>query len=370
MREQHTPRIAIFGATGSLGSHVARLAVAAGHDVSVLVRAPDRLAPDFASKATITTGDLMQQPPSQLGAFISGHDVLISCAGLVTEGQRFVDLFDRAVSSVEALPESDRPLCWLLAGAGLLDLDSSGRRGLDLPKVRDMYWPHRAVGIRRLRVSFERLPVAMPAVTKLLPDPLVQPLFATKIPQMIIPYADAAAFMLANLDRGGPMYRKRVGLALPHGMTGHKGVPSARAPGASTRATLERSWATHQEVLYGPAASHFGKSPMDPPWAGGHPGGSRRPVGFRAPPCASSGAGAGSPGERHVRGRLCHQLFAVSKRLAGHAGRRFLVRSGINEIGHAARDAAAAKTGQVVPFFAPSRPLVCPPVPLGCPRNY
>jgi len=124
VREQHTPRIAIFGATGSLGSHVARLAVAAGHDVSVLVRAPDRLAPDIASKATITTGDLMQQPPSQLGAFISGHDVLISCAGLVTEGQRFVDLFDRAVSSVEALPESDRPLCWLLAGAGLLDLDS------------------------------------------------------------------------------------------------------------------------------------------------------------------------------------------------------------------------------------------------------
>jgi putative NADH-flavin reductase len=253
VREHHTSRLAIFGATGSLGSHVARLAVAAGHDVSVLVRSPDRLAPDTASKATITTGDLMHQPPSRLGAFISGNDVLISCAGLVTEGQHFVDLFDRIVSSVETLLESRRPLCWLLAGAGLLELDSSGRRGLDLPKVRDTYWPHRvnferlqrstiewrllcpgpmvdqpAVGIRRLRVSFERLPVAMPTVTKLLPDPLVLPLFATKIPQMIIPYADAAAFMLANLDRGGPMSRKRVGLALPHGMTGHKEVPSAR----------------------------------------------------------------------------------------------------------------------------------------------
>jgi hypothetical protein len=251
--EHHTSRIAIFGATGSLGSHVARLAVAADHDVSVLVRAPDRLAPDIASKVTITSGDLMQQPPSQLGAFISGHDVLISCAGLVTEGQRFVGLFDRVVSSVETSPESRRPLCWLLAGAGLLELDSSGRRGLDLPNLRETYWPHRvnferlqrstiewrllcpgpmvnqpAVGIRRLRVSFEHLPVAMPTVTKLLPDPLVLPLFAAKIPQMIIPYADAAAFMLANLDRGGPMSLKRVGLALPHGKTGHKKVPSAR----------------------------------------------------------------------------------------------------------------------------------------------
>lgn len=251
MREQHTSRIAIFGATGSLGSHVARLAVAAGHDVSALVRAPAKVASDIASKAAITSGDLMQQPSSQLGAFLSNHDVLISCAGLVTEGQRFVDLFDRVVSSVEALPENARPLCWLLAGAGLLDLDASGRRGLDLPKVRDTYWPHRvnferlqrstiewrllcpgpmtnqpAVGIRRLRVSFERLPVAMPTVTKLLPDPLVLPLFATKIPQMIIPYADAAGFMLANLDRGGPMSRRRVGLALPHGMTGRKRSPA------------------------------------------------------------------------------------------------------------------------------------------------
>jgi len=240
-------RIAIFGATGSLGSHVARLAVAAGHDVSALVRVPARVPSEIASQARITTGDLLQQQPSQLAEFISGHDVLVSCAGLVTEGQRFVDLFDRVVSSVEVLPENQRPLCWLMAGVGLLELDSSGRRGLDLPKVRDTYWPHRvnferlqrspiewrllcpgpmvdepAVGIRRLRVSLERLPVAMPEVTNLLPDPLVLPLFATSIPQMIIPYADAAAFMLANLDRGGLMSRKRVGLALPHGMTGRK----------------------------------------------------------------------------------------------------------------------------------------------------
>jgi putative NADH-flavin reductase len=246
-------RVAVVGATGSLGSHVVRLAVDAGHDVSALVRTPAKLPLDIASKATITTGDLMQQRPSQLAAFISGHDVLVSCAGVVTEGQRFVDLFDRVVSSVEALPRSRRPLCWLLAGAGLLDLDSSGRRGLDLPKVRDTYWPHRvnferlqgstvewrllcpgpmveqpAVGIHRLRVSLGRVPVTMPAEADRLPDPLLLSLFAERIPEMIIPYADAAAFMLANLDRGGPVSRKRVGLALPLGMTGHKEVTVAR----------------------------------------------------------------------------------------------------------------------------------------------
>ncbi|TRZ54944.1 MAG: NAD-dependent epimerase/dehydratase family protein [Rhodocyclaceae bacterium] len=248
-------RIAILGATGSLGSQVARLAVAAGNEVSVLVRTPSKLAAQVAQDAAITTGDLLNMPAAQLARFLDGHDVMISCAGLVTDGQGFVDLVDRVVSAVELLPSVRRPLCWFLAGAGLLDIDATGRRGLDLPKVRTTYWPHRAnferlqrssidwqllcpgpmvdqpaLGIERLRVSVERLPVEMPAVTRFLPGPFVLPVFASKIPQMIIPYADVAAFMLANVNRGGPMSRKRVGLALPAGMKGKKEHWTARTP--------------------------------------------------------------------------------------------------------------------------------------------
>ena len=64
------------------------------------------------------------------------------------------------------------------------------------------------------------------------------PLFATSIPQMIIAYADAAAFMLANMDRGGPMSRKRVGLALPHGMTGRKEATSFKDSARASEAAL------------------------------------------------------------------------------------------------------------------------------------
>jgi hypothetical protein len=39
---------------------------------------------------------------------------------------------------------------------------------------------------------------------------------------MIVPYADAAALMLANIDPGNEMMRRRVGLALPAGMRGRK----------------------------------------------------------------------------------------------------------------------------------------------------
>ena len=50
---------------------------------------------------------------------------------------------------MDSLPAAEQPVCWFLAGAALLDIDSSGRRGVDLPKVRSTYWPH--------RVNFEHL---------------------------------------------------------------------------------------------------------------------------------------------------------------------------------------------------------------------
>ena len=129
----------------------------------------------------------------------------------------------------------------------MLDIDPSGRRGIELPKVKSTYWPHRAnferlvrsridwrllcpgpmveqpsLGLETLRVSLDWLPVEVPAFVRALPRPLVLPVFASLIPEMIVPYADAAALMLANLDRDSPMARHRVGLALPMGMRGRK----------------------------------------------------------------------------------------------------------------------------------------------------
>jgi hypothetical protein len=48
------------------------------------------------------------------------------------------------------------------------------------------------------------------------------PIFASWIPQIIVQYADAAALMLAHLERGDRLARHRLGLALPPGMRGKK----------------------------------------------------------------------------------------------------------------------------------------------------
>ena len=134
--------LAVLGATGNLGGYVAREGVARGLDLSVVVRSPSRLSPDIATRARVTIGDLAQMPLDEIARFASGHDALICCAGLVSDGEKFVALADRVVCALETLAADKRPVAWFMAGAALLDFDARGRRGVDLPKVRNTYWPH------------------------------------------------------------------------------------------------------------------------------------------------------------------------------------------------------------------------------------
>jgi len=241
------PRLIILGATGSLGSHVLRQAIAAGHEVTVLVRTPSKLPPEAHARVSVRQGDLNTLPTAELAQIVSGHEALINCAGHVTEGQAFTNLIDHLVASVESLPTAAQPVCWFLAGVPLLDIDASGRKGVELPKVKATFWPHRvnferisrsalnwrilcpgpmveqpALGLNKLRVSLDRLPVQVPAFSRALPGVLFLPVFAYLIPEMIVPYADAAALMLANLSPADTMARHRVGLALPLGLRGKK----------------------------------------------------------------------------------------------------------------------------------------------------
>ena len=251
-------RVVILGATGSLGRHVVRQAISAKHDVAVVVRTPAKLPAEVLDKVLVHQCDLSAVSTSDLTAMLTGHDAVINTAGLVTEGQVFVDLVDRLVTSLEAVSTSDQPACWFLAGAGLLDIDGSGRRGVDLPRINATYWPHRvnfericrsnldwrllcpgpmveqpSIGLAKLRISLDRLPVRVPAFGRALPGVLFLPVFAHLVPEMIIPYSDAAALMLGNLARGGEMSRHRIGLALPLGMRGRKDQWAAQPKNAA-----------------------------------------------------------------------------------------------------------------------------------------
>ncbi|RPJ63586.1 MAG: NAD(P)-dependent oxidoreductase, partial [Acidobacteria bacterium] len=177
-------KVLILGATGSLGRYVTEQAVAAKHEVSVLVRSPSKLPAEIRERVVVHQADLTTTPVSDLATIFRSHDAVINTAGLLTEGQSFVDLVVRVVAGLEILGETDRPVCWFLAGAAVLDLDDRSRRAVDFPLVARTYWPHRAnferirqtaldwrvlcpgpmvdqpaLGLARMRISLDRLPV-------------------------------------------------------------------------------------------------------------------------------------------------------------------------------------------------------------------
>ncbi|MGI5163526.1 NAD(P)-dependent oxidoreductase [Spirillospora sp. CA-253888] len=66
----------VFGATGGTGRQVVEQAVAAGHDVTVVVRDPARVT---ARGVAAVTGDVLA--PQSWRAAVAGHDVVLSCLG-------------------------------------------------------------------------------------------------------------------------------------------------------------------------------------------------------------------------------------------------------------------------------------------------
>jgi uncharacterized protein len=75
-------RVIILGATGTLGRHVLRQALATGHAVTVFVRTPSKLIPGVRDRVSVHVGDLSALVPLDR---IRGQDALINCAGHVAE---------------------------------------------------------------------------------------------------------------------------------------------------------------------------------------------------------------------------------------------------------------------------------------------
>ncbi len=253
-------KILILGATGSFGGHIVQQATSSNHKVSIMVRRLSSVSAEIRKKVVVYEADIAEMSTFALATIFRNHDVVIDTAGNVADRQVFIDLTAHIVTGLESIPEKERPVCWFMAGAALLDLIEGGPKGVDLPLVRSTYWPHRVnydrirqttldwrilcpgpmvaqspLGLARMRISLERLPVQMPALSKFLPKAMALPFFAYRTPEMIVSYADAAALMLANLAPNGEMSRHRIGLALPVGIRGGKKQWAAKPNSSSQR---------------------------------------------------------------------------------------------------------------------------------------
>ncbi|KAL8404659.1 hypothetical protein RB594_009497 [Gaeumannomyces avenae] len=90
-------RVAIVGASGSLGVVVLRELISAGFEVTALVRSPGKLPADLAGKFAETTVDLASQPA--LTDALRGHDALVSTVGATAFAWQAATLLPAAVAA-------------------------------------------------------------------------------------------------------------------------------------------------------------------------------------------------------------------------------------------------------------------------------
>lgn len=98
----------------------------------MVVRTPSKLPAAWRDRVNVHQTDIATLSVNELGGLLSGQDAIINTAGPVGDGDRFVALIGHIVSGLEAIEPEERPVAWFVAGAGLLDIGETSRRGLDL----------------------------------------------------------------------------------------------------------------------------------------------------------------------------------------------------------------------------------------------
>lgn len=242
--------VIIFGANGNLGRCLVSESIQSGLNVTAFVRNREKwlersdISPQ-SERLTIKEGDASD--PQHVYDALTGCDAAIIAAGNPKDADAFARIVDTIVTQADGHPRFGGRL-WMLAGAALLDIPYTNRNSLDLPGMPPMYRVHQnnydrirqskldwsvlcpgpmvesadSAYMTNLRISTEELPLAVSESERSMSDAELSGLIARKLPELIIPYKEAARLITNHLERSGPFSGKRVGIALPEGSSGEK----------------------------------------------------------------------------------------------------------------------------------------------------
>ncbi|WP_103534820.1 NAD(P)-dependent oxidoreductase [Streptomyces sp. SM11] len=96
-------RITVFGATGGIGQEIVGQALSAGHEVTAVVRAPDRL-PESLDRAALHAVARLDDP-SAVRAAVAGRDAVLS--GLGSHGRKANGVAERLTGKVLSAMEAE-----------------------------------------------------------------------------------------------------------------------------------------------------------------------------------------------------------------------------------------------------------------------
>ena len=109
-------RVALFGASGFIGSSVLGELLEAGHHVTALIRHPGRVAAHAA--LTVVEGDVSD--PAAVARTIDGTEAVISCLGTPRNEKQSVDFLAAAMRGIiEAMERSGVERLVAISGAGI-----------------------------------------------------------------------------------------------------------------------------------------------------------------------------------------------------------------------------------------------------------
>jgi len=113
-------KIALIGATGFVRSDILREALARGHQVTAIVRHPEKLTPH--GLLTAVQGDVFNQ--QELTSLLAGHDAVISSFNAF--GSHGVDAYDKQImgtySIIHAVKAANVARLLMVGGAGSLEV--------------------------------------------------------------------------------------------------------------------------------------------------------------------------------------------------------------------------------------------------------
>lgn len=125
-------KIALVGATGNAGAPILHELVRRGHDVTAIVRHPDKVAAQ--PKVTAQKGDVLD--PAGLAALLKGHDAVISAVHFSASDP---------VKLIEAVKASGVKRYLVVGGAGSLEV-APGKKLIETPEFPALYKTEAAAG--------------------------------------------------------------------------------------------------------------------------------------------------------------------------------------------------------------------------------
>jgi putative NADH-flavin reductase len=204
-------KLTIFGATGATGTCLTGQSLAAGHDVTAVVRDPARLAIPAHPRLRVVTADVMD--PASIIPAIAGADAVISAVGPRGTGPTTV-IDDSVRSIIQAMQKTGTRRLLEISGSIVADEgESPYMRYLVKPVARRTFLRHVCADMRRgedeIRASnLDWTIVRPPSLTGKPATGTYRTAIDRNLPHgFTVSRADLAACMLASLSDPATVHR-------------------------------------------------------------------------------------------------------------------------------------------------------------------